>query len=157
MIPHNCLTERMVTLEWTDEYTLVVTIQWPSFLWKIGDHVSFQKGSTAPAEFHFSDDHMVFNSVAPYLEQRADLSDGTNPKVFDKIVFKFDNPMDNIFGLSEVLDVRIKEADLNKEAGEELPVGNSIKVHQIILKEKKTIKTSARKTKTGSRIVYLFC
>jgi hypothetical protein len=32
MIPHNCLTERMVTLEWTDECTLVVTIQWPSFL-----------------------------------------------------------------------------------------------------------------------------
>jgi hypothetical protein len=163
MIPHNCLTERMVTLEWTDECTLVVTIQWPSFFWKIGDHVSFQKGSTAPAEFHFAEDHMVFNSVSRYLEQRADLSDENNPKVFDKIVFKFDNPMDNIFGLSEVLDVEITEADLNKEAGEELPVGNSIKVHQIILKEKKpeeegkkTIKTSARKTKTG-RIVYLFC
>jgi hypothetical protein len=118
MIPHNCLTERMVTLEWTDEYTLVVTIQWPSFFSKIGDHVSFQKGSTDPAEFHSSDDHMVFNSVARYLEQRADLSDENNPKVIYKIVFKFDNPMDTIFGLSEVLDVEIKEADLNKEADE---------------------------------------
>jgi hypothetical protein len=163
MIPHNCLTERMVTLEWTDEYTLVVTIQWPSFFWKIGNHVSFQKGSTTPTEFHFSEDHTVFNSVARYLEQRADLSDENNPKVFDKIVFKFDNPMDSTFGFSEVLDVTITEADLDKGAGEELPVGDSIKVHQIILKEKKpeeegkkTIKTSARKTNTG-RIVYLFC
>jgi hypothetical protein len=163
MIPHNCLTAKMVSLEWTDECTLVITIQWPSFFWKIGNHVSFQKGSTTPAEFHFAEDHMVFNSVARYLEQRADLSDEDNPKVFDKIVFKFDNPMDSTFGYSEVLDVLITEADLDKGAGEELPTGDSIKVHQIILKEKKpeeegkkTIKTSARKTNTG-RIVYLFC
>jgi hypothetical protein len=163
MIPHNCLTSKMVSLEWSDVYTLVITIQWPSFFWKIGDHVSFQKGSSAPTEFHFSEDHNVFNSVARYLQKRADLSDEDNPKVFDKIVLKFDSPMDSIFGISEVLDVEITEADLNKAAGEELPVGNSIKVHQIILKEaqpegekKKTITTSARKTKTG-RIVYLFC
>jgi hypothetical protein len=163
MIPHNCLTAKMVTLEWTDECTLVITIQWPSFFWKIGNHVSFQKGSTTPAEFHFAEDHTVFNSVARYLEQRADLSDENNPKVFDKIVFKFDNPMDSTFGFSEVLDVTITEEDLDKGAGEELPTGDSIKVHQIILKEKKpdeegkkTIKTSARKTNTGM-IVYLFC
>jgi hypothetical protein len=48
-----------------------------------------------------------------------------------------DNPMDNTFGLSEVLDVEIKDTDLDKAAGEVLPVGSSIKVHQIILKEKK--------------------
>jgi hypothetical protein len=156
MIPHNCLTARMVTLEWTDDCTLVLTIKWPSFFWKIGNHVQFQKDSTAPAEFHFPEDHIVFNSVARYLEKRADLTDEQHPKVFDKIVFKFDNPMDTTFGISEVLTVVITDADLDKAAGEVLPDAGSIKVHQLILKEKqpedgrkKTIKTSARKTKTG--------
>ena len=156
MIPHNCLTARMVTLEWTDDRTLVLTIKWPSFFWKIGNHVQFQKDSTAPAEFHFPEDHIVFNSVARYLEKRADLTDEQDPKVFDKIVFKFDNPMDTTFGISEVLTVVITDADLDKAAGEVLPDAGSIKVHQLILKEKqpedgrkKTIKTSARKTKTG--------
>jgi len=71
--------------------------------------------------------------------------------------------MDTTFGISEVLDVEIKDTDLDTTAGEVMPIGSSIKVHQIILKEKKpdeegkkTIKTSARKTNTG-RIVYLFC
>jgi hypothetical protein len=163
MIPHNCLTEKMVTLEWTDNQTLVVTIQWPSFFWKIGDHISFQKGSTAPVEFLFPEDHIVFNSVARYLQQRADLTDENRPKVYDKIVFRFDNPMDTAFGYSEVLGVEITEADLDKAAGEQLPTGNTIKVHQIILKEaepeeerKKTIITSARKTKTGKSIYLSF-
>jgi hypothetical protein len=162
MIPHNCLTEKMVTLEWTDNQTLVVTIQWPSFFWKIGDHVSFQKGSSAPVEFLFPEDHIVFNSVARYLQQRADLTDENHPKVYDKIVFRFDNPMDSAFGFSEVLEVEITEDDLDKAAGEQLPTGNSIKVHQIILKEaqaeeekKKTIITSARKTKTGKSISFI--
>jgi hypothetical protein len=156
MIPHNSLTENMVTLEWIDDRTLRVTIQWPSFFWKIGNHVAFQKDSKTPAEFHFTSGHTVFNSVMRYLEQRADFSDEKNPKVYDHIIFKFDNPMDTEFGYSEVLDVEITEADLDKKAGEELPPGNAIKVHQIILMEatpeeekKKTISTSARKTKTG--------
>ena len=163
MIPHNCLTERMVTLEWTDDRTLVLTIKWPSFFWKIGSHVQFQKDSTAPAEFHFPEDHIVFNSVARYLEQRADLTDEQDPKVFDKIVFKFDNPMDSTFGISEVLTVVIEDKDLDKKAGEVLPDAGSIKVHQLILKEKqpedgrkKTIKTSARKTKTGKFDSYVY-
>jgi hypothetical protein len=66
---------------------------------------------------------------------------------------KFDHPMDTTFGYSEVLDVAItEEDDLDKKAGEELPTGSSIKVHQMILmeatpedEEKKNIKTSARK------------
>jgi hypothetical protein len=52
MIPHNCLTENMVTLEWTDSQTLVVVFQWPSLFWKIGNHIAFQKDSSTPPEFH---------------------------------------------------------------------------------------------------------
>ena len=156
MIPHNCLTEDMVSLEWTDCYTLHVTIRWPSFFWKIGNHIAFQKDSTTPTEFHFTDGHSVFNSVMRYLEQRADLTDENNPKINDIVIFKFDNKMDTEFGYSEVLDVKISKDDIDEKAGEAMPPGEHIKVHQIILmqatpedEKKKTIKTSTRKTKTG--------
>ena len=156
MIPHNCLTAKMVTLEWTDKHTLRVTIRWPSFFWKIGNHIAFQKDSTTPATFHFTQGHQVFNSVMRYLEQRADLTDENNPKINDVVVFKFDNAMDTTFGYSEVLDVLITEDDVDLAAGEAVPVGDTIKVHQIILMQAtpedeklKTIKTSARKNKTG--------
>ena len=91
-----------------------------------------------------------------YLEQRADLTDENNPKINDVVVFKFDNAMDTTFGYSEVLDVLITEDDVDLAAGEAVPVGDTIKVHQILLMQAtpedeklKTIKTSARKNKTG--------
>jgi hypothetical protein len=162
MIPHNCLTEDMITLEWTDCHTLYVTIRCPSFFWKIGNHIAFQKDSTTPTEFHFTDGHYVFNYVMRYLEQRADLTDQNNPKINDIVIFKFDNKMDTEFGYSEVLDVKITKDDIDEKAGEAMPPGEHIKVHQIILmqatpedEKKKTTKTSARKTKTGELISFI--
>jgi hypothetical protein len=162
MISHNCLTENMIALEWTDDYTLRVTIKWPSFFWKIGNHIAFQKESTTPAEFHFTEGHSVFNSVMRYLEQRADLTDEKNPKIIDIFIFKFDNAIDTTFGYSEVLDVEITDADIDKTAGEEMPHGKSIIVHQIILIEatpeeekNKIITTSARKAKTGKPFSFI--
>jgi hypothetical protein len=79
----------MVALEWTDNSTLVVVIQWPSFFWKIGNHIAFQKDSIIPPpppEFHYTAGHSVFNSVTRYLEQRADLSDKNSPKINDSVV-----------------------------------------------------------------------
>ena len=89
--------------------------------------------------FHFNKarqppEHTVYNSVAQYVEMRTNLSEENSPMVFDKIALKFDSPIDSAFGHSEVIDVKIKDTDLDKATCEISPVGSSIKDHPIIMK-----------------------
>ena len=94
--------------------------------------------------FHFNKarqppEHTVYNSVAQYVEMRTNLSEENSPMVFDKIALKFDSPIDSAFGHSEVIDVKIKDTDLDKATCEISPVGSSIKDHPIRKKRRRRL------------------
>ena len=86
LIPHNMVTQKLVSLNWIDSYTLEIVIRWPSFLWQlIGTVEERIQNEDTPKEFRFPENHDVFHSILLYCDERAETSEQNEKAIlFDK-------------------------------------------------------------------------
>ena len=109
-------------------------------MWKlIGGVEERIQNQDTPEEFRFKPEHQVFESIINNINERAQDAQTDKPVLFDKYQLSFENAMDmsDAATNTEVVDVELKPEDIDATVGEKMPPGNSMKVLQFILKEKK--------------------